>query len=155
VYWALFVMFRFVLRRDTGSIGLADILVVVLVADAAQNAMGGEYKTITEGLILVMTLGAWNLWIDWMSFRYPRFERFAQPRVVTIIRNGRVLRANMRREMISEEELQSQLRLQGIDNVAEVKYAALEPDGVVSVVKRDRADSSGQGKDRRKSAKGT
>ena len=49
IYWFLFLMFRFVLRRDIGSIGITDVLFVVIIADAAQNAMAGEYKSITDG----------------------------------------------------------------------------------------------------------
>ena len=49
VYWLLFCIFRFVLRRDVGAVGIADILLLVVIADAAQNAMAGGYQTVTEG----------------------------------------------------------------------------------------------------------
>ncbi len=49
VFWLLFLIFRFVLRRDVGAVGIADILLLVIVADAAQNAMSGGYDTLTEG----------------------------------------------------------------------------------------------------------
>lgn len=55
-YWFLLLIFRFVLRRDPGSLGVADILLVVIIADASQNGMSGEYKTVTEGFILIGTL---------------------------------------------------------------------------------------------------
>ena len=48
MYWFLFALFRFVLRRDVGSIGIADVLLVVLIADASQNAMAGGYASITD-----------------------------------------------------------------------------------------------------------
>lgn len=54
VYWFLFLVFRFVVRRDVGSVGIADILVLVIVSDGAQNAMAGEYKSIGEGCTLVI-----------------------------------------------------------------------------------------------------
>jgi len=135
VYWFLFVLFRFVLRRDSGSIGLADILVIVLIADAAQNGMAGEYKSIGEAFILIGTIAAWNYWIDWMSFRYPRFARFAEARVVPLVRHGRILRANLQREMLTEGELASQLRQSGIEDLKDVKQAMLEPDGHLSVIR--------------------
>ena len=56
VYWLLFLIFRFVLRRDVGAVGIADILLLVIVADAAQNAMSGGYDTFSEGAILVLTI---------------------------------------------------------------------------------------------------
>ena len=53
VYLFLFLVFRFVLRRDAGAVGIADLLILVLVADASQNAMSGGYTTVAEGAILV------------------------------------------------------------------------------------------------------
>jgi uncharacterized membrane protein YcaP (DUF421 family) len=135
IYWFLFFLFRFVLRRDAGSLGLADILVVVLVADAAQNGMSGEYKSVGEAMVLVGTIAGWNYLIDWMSFRYSWFARFAEPRVVTLIRHGRIHRKTLQREMLTEEELQSQLRQSGIEDIREVKHAQLEPDGHISVIR--------------------
>jgi uncharacterized membrane protein YcaP (DUF421 family) len=135
IYWFLFLLFRFVLRRDAGSLGLADILVVVLVADAAQNGMSGEYKSVSEAMVLVATIAGWNYFIDWMSFRYPRFARFAEPRVVTLIQHGRIHRKNLQRELLTEEELQSQLRQSGIEDIHEIKHARLEPDGHISVIR--------------------
>ena len=141
IYWFLFLLFRFVLRRDAGSLGLADILVVVLVADAAQNGMSGEYKSVGEAMVLVGTIAGWNYLIDWMSFRYTWFARFAESRVVTLIRNGRIHQKNLQREMLTENELQSQLRQSGVENIREVKHARLEPDGHISVIRFSRSEN--------------
>ncbi|MFN0102614.1 MAG: DUF421 domain-containing protein [Bryobacteraceae bacterium] len=134
IYWFLFLLFRFILRRDTGSVGLADILLIVLIADASQNGMAGEYKSVGEAFVLIGTIAAWNYSIDQMSFRYAWFARFAEPPVVPLIRHGKIIRANLRREMLSVEELESQIRTNGLETVSDVKFAALEPDGTISVV---------------------
>src|SRR5262245_32043762 len=123
IYWALFLLFRFVLRRDAGSLGLADILMIVLIADAAQNGMSGEYKSVSEALVLVGTIAFWNYIIDWLSFRYPWFARFAEPRVVPLVRHGRLLSANLHREMVTIEELKSQVRQNGIERLEDVRHA--------------------------------
>jgi uncharacterized membrane protein YcaP (DUF421 family) len=128
-------MLRFVMRRDAGSVGLADILVIVLIADAAQNGMTGEYKSVAEGFVVVGTIFGWNYFTDWMSYRYSCFARFAEPRAVVLIRHGTVLWNNLRREMITKEELESQLRRNSAQNIAEVKHATLEPDGSISIVR--------------------
>ena len=60
VYWALFLLFRFLLRRDAGSLGIADILLLVLIADASQNAMAGGYDSVGDGLVLIATIAGWN-----------------------------------------------------------------------------------------------
>jgi len=135
VYWFLFVLFRFGLRRDSGSLGLADVLLVVLIADASQNGMSGEYKSVAEAMILVGTIAGWNVCIDWLAFQYRWFARFADPSVVMLIQHGRVIRRNLRREMLTVHELQSQLRQAGVMNIGEVKRATLEPDGHIGVIR--------------------
>ena len=136
IYWFLFLLFRFVIRRDVGSIGIADILLLVIVADAAQNAMAGDYKSITEGMLLVGTIVAWNMLLDWAAFRWASIDRFVRPRVVMLVRHGCVLHENLARERISLDELQAKLRLQGVDGFAQVRHAMLESDGEISVIKR-------------------
>lgn len=137
IYWFLFVIFRFVIRRDIGSVGVADVLIIVLVADASQNGMAGEYTSVTDGLILIGTLIGWNVLLDWLAFRYRFIRRFAEPSTMLLARNGRLLLKNMRREFITEEELWAQLRKQGIEHLSQVKAVYLEPDGNFSVIKAE------------------
>jgi uncharacterized membrane protein YcaP (DUF421 family) len=66
MYLGLFVIFRFIVGRQASAIGLADILVIVIIADAAQNAFAKEYQSVTEGLTLVLTIVFWDFaWIGW------------------------------------------------------------------------------------------
>ena len=134
LYWFLFLLFRFVLRRDVGQLGVADVLLLVLIADAAQNAMAGGYETITEGLILVSTIAGWNWLLDWLAFHSRTAARFIEPPTLLLVRNGRALLKNMQAELLSMEDLQSQLRQQGVESVREVKRAYLESDGRLSVI---------------------
>jgi uncharacterized membrane protein YcaP (DUF421 family) len=140
IYWFLVLTFRFVLRRDTGSVGMADIMLLVIIADAAQNGMAGEYRSITDGLILISTIVGWNMLIDWLSFHWPKARHFFEPAPVRLVREGRVLWRNLRREHIAEAELKAKLREQGVTDVKEVKAAYFEADGQISVIKRKSAD---------------
>src|SRR5512134_1578035 len=67
IYWFIFLLFRVVLRRNVGAIAISDVLLVVLIADAAQNGMAGQYDSITDGFILVGTIAAWSYLIDFAS----------------------------------------------------------------------------------------
>jgi uncharacterized membrane protein YcaP (DUF421 family) len=136
IYLFLFLIFRFILRRDVGAVGIADILILVLVADASQNAMAGEYKSISDGLLLVSTLIGWNMAFDWLSYRFPAFRRFVEPHPLLLIRDGVLLKQNLRKEFITEEELWSKLRENEIESLDQVKRAYMEPDGEISVIKR-------------------
>ncbi len=135
VYWLLFLIFRFVLRRDIGSVTIADVLVLILIADASQNAMAGEYHTVSEGAVLISTLVGWNYALDWASFRFPGLGRVVSPPPLLLVRNGKVLLRNLQQELMSTEELLSKLRTQGVDDVKIVRKAYMEPDGSISVLK--------------------
>jgi uncharacterized membrane protein YcaP (DUF421 family) len=135
VYWFLFLVFRFVLRRDAGAVGIADLLILVLVADASQNAMSGGYTTVAEGAILVGTILGWNWLIDWASFHSPTVARFTTPPPVVLVRHGRIVQRNMRREHLSDEELAGKLRQHGVERLTDVKVAMMESDGEISVIR--------------------
>jgi len=88
IYLGLVLVFRFVLRRDVGSLGVPDVLFIVLVADASQNALSGEYTSIADGILLVGTLVVWNVALDWLAYRSPVVRRFIEPPSLPIIAEG-------------------------------------------------------------------
>jgi uncharacterized membrane protein YcaP (DUF421 family) len=135
-YLFLFSLFRFVVRRDAGALGLSDLLVLVIIADAAQNAMAGDYTSVVDGIVLIGTIIGWNYVLNWLSFRYPRFRRFALAPPICIIRDGVKQEAALRRELISDEELRAMLHEHEVDDVAQVRRAWLEPDGQLTVLRR-------------------
>jgi uncharacterized membrane protein YcaP (DUF421 family) len=147
MYIALFVLFRIVLKRQTGSLGMTDLLLITLIADASQNALAGEYKSVPSGIILVCTIVFWSYTLDWLGFKFSWFQRLTEPPPLPLIKEGKPLRRNMRKELISEDELKSQLREQGVDEWEKVKVAYIESDGHISVVPYQQ---KGAGRGRRK-----
>ena len=151
IYWFLFIVFRTVLKRDVGAVGVADVLLLVLVADAAQNAMAGEYKSVSDGLVLVSTILGWNFLFDWAAYRFSLIHRLVQPKELCLIRDGRVLYRNLRREMLTEDDLRSKLRTHGVEHFSEVRAAYMESDGTISVLKRPALKSEQEPPEKRKS----
>jgi uncharacterized membrane protein YcaP (DUF421 family) len=142
MYLFLFLLFRLVIRRRVGAVGMADMLVLVIIADAAQNGMSGDYRTVSEGAILVGTIVAWDVLIDVLAYSSPALQRLLEPAPLPLIRDGKILRRNLRHEFISEAELASKLREHGVAKLSEVKGAYMEPDGEVSVILREKKSSS-------------
>jgi uncharacterized membrane protein YcaP (DUF421 family) len=132
----LWLLFRVVIKRRVGAIGMADLLVLVIIADAAQNGMAGEYTSVTDAVVLVSTIVGWNHLFDWLAFRFPRLQRLLEPAPLLVVHQGRVLWRHMRSELLSMEELRAKLREEGVDDLGEVEKAFVEPDGHISVVKR-------------------
>jgi uncharacterized membrane protein YcaP (DUF421 family) len=136
MYLFLFTIFRVVIRRRVGSVGMADILILVIVADAAQNGMAGEYRTVTEGAILISTIIAWSVLADFLTYKSPMLQRLLEPPPLLLIENGRVKWRNLRHEFLSEDELKAKLREHGVTDYAQVAKAFLESEGEVSVIKK-------------------
>ena len=138
-YLMLFAFMRLI-KRQAGAMGISDLLVVVLIADASQNAMASDYSSLSDGILLVATIIFWNYMLEFLAFHFSFFDAIVHPNEMPLIKNGRIIRANLRAEFITVDELKSQLRLQGVDAIADVKSACLEGDGKISVITYDNAD---------------
>lgn len=136
MYLFLWLLFRVVIKRRVGAIGMADLLVLVIIADASQNGMAGTYTSISDAIVVVSTIVLWNLAIDYLAFRYPWLQRLLEPPPLLVVDRGRILWRNMRVELISRTELEAKLREHGVRDVSEVEKAYVEPDGQISVEKR-------------------
>ncbi|MFM1679176.1 DUF421 domain-containing protein [Aeromonas salmonicida] len=141
MYWFLFVVFRFVLRRDIGALGVSDFLFVVLLGDAAQNAMIGDATSTSDGMVLIATLVSWSYMLEFLSVHVPVVQRFTSAPRICLVRNGKMLRRNMRREFITDEELGAKIRQEGIDDIALIKGMYLEGDGEISLIKQVTSES--------------
>jgi uncharacterized membrane protein YcaP (DUF421 family) len=136
IYLALFLLLRVLLKRESGTTGVTDLLVIVLIADAAQNGMADDYTSVTDGVILVSVIIGWSYLLDAVAYRWPAAARIIHPRPLMLVRDGRILRRNMRRELVTEEELLGQLREQGVADLADVREVRMESDGQFSVITR-------------------
>jgi len=143
MYLAMFALMR-VFRRQTGSIGPADLLVLLLIADAAQNGMADEYKSITEGLILVATIMGWEYAIDRLSFSFPSIGRVIERPPLLLIRDGELIEKHLDQELLTKDDLMSQLRQKGVGDVARVSRCFLEGDGHISVITSDNPTTAQQ-----------
>jgi uncharacterized membrane protein YcaP (DUF421 family) len=136
MYWFLFVVFRYVLRRDVGSLGISDFLFVVILGDAAQNGMIGSATSATDGMVLIGTLVFWSYTLDFMSFQFPVIRRLTSAPRLCLVRDGKLLRRNMRRELITDDELKAKIRQEGVEDIASVTRMYLEADGEMSLIRQ-------------------
>jgi uncharacterized membrane protein YcaP (DUF421 family) len=142
MYLVLYTLLRVVVKREAGTTSVTDILVIVLLADAAQNGMAGEYRSITEGVLLVAVIIGWSYLLDAIAYRWPKAARLIRPRSLLLVRDGHILHRNMRRELITEEELHSRLRERDIDDLSKVREVRMESDGKFSIITHDGERSS-------------
>lgn len=145
-YLGLFAILRVILKREAATLGMTDLLVVVLIADAAQNAMADNYKSITDGLLLVGVIVSWSYVLNVLGQRFPFFQRMIKPPKLLLVQDGKMVKKNMRKEFITEDELMAEIRTSGIHSLEDVACAHMESTGRISVIGRNQ----GQGKQKDK-----
>src|SRR5262245_26071242 len=104
MYVIVFLAMR-VFRRQASALNTADLLAAVLVADAAQNATASEYRSLTEGVVLVATIFCWNFGLDWLAYRFRPVYRLLNPAPLILIENGRRIQwTNLWIEMLTKAD---------------------------------------------------
>lgn len=147
-YIALFLLLRLVLKRQTGTVSVTDVLVIVLIADAAQNGMADDYQSLADGILLVATLIFWNFIFDLIAFYWKPFRKLTHPSPIPLIKDGKKIRRNMRAELINDAEIESILRENDISDISEVKMACMEGDGQISILTYEEQEKKKQKKKR-------
>ncbi len=137
LYWFIMLLLRLAGRRDAGTLGMADLLVMVLIGDAAGNAMLPESGSVADAMLLIATIIGWSAVIDRVCFFFPRVESWLQPRKVCLVKDGALQRRGMRREYVTAEEIMQAIRLAGLEHLAQVRRAYVESDGQISVIAAD------------------
>lgn len=137
IYWFVFLLLRMAGRREVGSLGVADLIVLLLVADAAGSSMSGDSDALLDGMTVVVTLVSWSFLADRAAYYFPVLRRVLESDRVCLVKDGRIQRSGMRSEFITRAELLEALRLKGIDDLTQVRRAYMESTGEISVIKRN------------------
>jgi uncharacterized membrane protein YcaP (DUF421 family) len=136
MYFVVVLLLKVVVKRQTGGVGPTDILVIVLIAEIAGPGFTAGYVSVIEGAVSVATVLFWSFAIEWLTHRSPSFAHHFQPAPLLLVKNGRLLLRNMRTELVTKEELMTHLREEGVSSIGEVEQACMEPDGMISVIKK-------------------
>lgn len=133
VYFALLFLLRITGKRQIGQLSPFDLILLLLISEAVQNAIVADDKSIIGGLIAVVTLIGINYLVGLATFKNKRVETFMEGRPQVIIHDGKIFEDVMNEARLTQQELHSAMRHQGYFEVKEVKLAILEPNGTVSI----------------------
>jgi uncharacterized membrane protein YcaP (DUF421 family) len=134
LFFALLVLTRVVGQRESGGLGMSDLIVAVLLGATLGDAMTGGGTSVVDGLVPVATVMLWSVAVDAIAYRWPPLTRILKGKPRPLISDGRLDRAALRRELISMDELLSQLRTHELDDISQVRRAYLEPNGEISII---------------------
>ncbi len=139
VYVAIIILLRLGGKRQVGQMGAGEFVAILLISNAVQNSMNGGDNSVSGGLILAAVIIGLSLLVAWATFRSKKIEHLVQGTPTLLIHNGKIIKRNLDKELLSERELKAALRRQGISDLSEVHVAILESDGFISVVKMGEA----------------
>lgn len=137
VYFVLLGMIRLSGKRTMGQFTAFDMLLVVLLGNAVQNALLGGDNSVAGGLLLAATLIALNGLVGLLSARSDRIEALVEGTPVLLAHDGKVYKDVLRRELVSRQDFEKALREAGIEGVDDIRMAVLETNGHITVVRRD------------------
>jgi uncharacterized membrane protein YcaP (DUF421 family) len=138
VYGFLLVLLRLTGKRQVGQLAPFDLVLLLVLSNAVQNAMNGGDNSVIGGVISATTLVAVNWLVGAITFRSKSLEGLIEGRPILLIHNGRMDRRAMRKAQMTTHELDAALRAGGCCGPHEVRFAVLENNGEVTVVPQRR-----------------
>ena len=134
VYFVVLFGLRFFGKRQLGQMNVADLVMILLIANAVQNAMVGPDVSLVGGLIAAVTLLIVNFFVTRALSRSREAQKLLEGSPTLLVKDGRFVLPGLAQEGVSQEEVEMAIREHGIASVASVRLAYLEPDGTISVV---------------------
>jgi uncharacterized membrane protein YcaP (DUF421 family) len=133
VYGFLIALLRLTGRRQVGQLAPFDLVLLLVLSNAVQNAMNGGDNSVLGGVLSAVTLVAANWLVSYLTYRSKRLQRVVEGRPQLVVHNGHVYRDVMAREKLTQSELDAAIRQAGCGSVHDVHFAVLENNGQISV----------------------
>ena len=138
VYFFLLALLRITGKRQVGQLAPFDLVLLLVLSNAVQNAMNGGDNSIAAGLISAVTLVGLNHFVGMLTYRSKRIEAFVEGRPDVLIHNGKLYPEVLKKAQLTRHELDAALRQSGCLSIEEVRAAVLENNGSISVIPRNR-----------------
>ena len=135
IYVFLLLIFRVAGRRTLGQMTSFDLVLLLIISEATQNAMLGNDHSLTNGMLVILTLIGLDILLSLMKYRWPAVDRLLEGVPMVLVENGRPLKTLMDRTRVDEHDILSAARhQQGLERMDQIKYAVLEVSGSISII---------------------
>jgi uncharacterized membrane protein YcaP (DUF421 family) len=134
VYMVILTGLRLAGKREIGQMTVFDLVVLLLIANAVQNAMVGPDTSLLGGILAAGVLLVLNAIVAWLRLRWTPLRRIIEGTPTLLILHGEVIADHLRREGLDQETLETAIREHGVAELSDVEMAVLEIDGSISVV---------------------
>jgi uncharacterized membrane protein YcaP (DUF421 family) len=135
VYIVLLLIFRLSGKRILSQTTTFDMVLLLIISETIQQALIDTDNSVTNGLILVLTLVGADIGLSLLKQRSPAFDRLMEGAPLIILEDGRAIKERMDKERVDEEDiLEAARKLQGLERLEQIKYAVLERNGDITIV---------------------
>lgn len=137
VFFFIMIVFRIFGKTELAQLSITDLVFVLLISNAVQNAMVGPDTSLLGGLVAASVLFFINMVLKRIKYRFPIFKKFMEGEPIILVYKGVINKTNCRKVGITEDEILETIREHGSDSVDEVNSVILEADGNISVVSNE------------------
>jgi uncharacterized membrane protein YcaP (DUF421 family) len=142
IYGFLLILFRITGKRSLGQITTFDFILLLIISEAIQNGMVGSGYSITNSIVLVLTLVAIDIGLSLLKRLSPRLDKYLDGTPLVVVDHGRALTERMRKARVDESDVLSAARREGLERMEQIKYAVLERNGEISIISREERSSA-------------
>jgi uncharacterized membrane protein YcaP (DUF421 family) len=138
---ALFVFMVFLTRvigrRELSSLSPFDLILLIVLGDAVQQGLTQDDYSVTGAIIAVSTIATLQVATSYVSFRSGRARKVLEGLPIVLVQDGNMVDANLKRERMTPDEVEEEMRVQQIGSLAQVQWAILETNGTMSFIKKE------------------
>ena len=134
VFVFLLVLTRVVGKRELGSLAPFDLILLIVLGDALQQGLTQDDYSLTGSVLVVGTIAGLQVFVSWVSYRFPRLRPTIEGEPIIIVEDGKVIERNLKRERLTVGEIAEAARGEQIAHLDDVRWAILEPSGTISFI---------------------
>jgi uncharacterized membrane protein YcaP (DUF421 family) len=136
IFFFLYLLMRVIGRRELSSLEPFDLILLVVLGDAVQQGLTQDDYSLTGALLAIGTIALLQLGVSYTNFRFPRLRPLLDGEPIVIVRDGKAIDKNLRRERMTLDDLTSAMRQQNIAHLDDVQWAVMETSGAISFIKK-------------------
>jgi uncharacterized membrane protein YcaP (DUF421 family) len=136
IFFFLFLVMRIIGRRELSTLEPFDLILLVVLGDAVQQGLTQDDYSLTGSFLAIGTIALLQLVVSFMNFRFPRLRPIIDGEPIVVVRDGKPIDKNLRRERVTIEDLASAARRQNIAKLDDVAWAVMETSGEITFIKK-------------------
>ena len=134
IFGFVLLLTRIIGKRELGSLQPFDLILLIVLGDALQQGLTQDDYSLTGAILVVGTIAILQVFVSWLSYRFPRTRPILEGEPVIVVQDGKVIERNLKRERLTAEEINEEARKQQIAHLSDIRFAILETGGQISFI---------------------